>query len=508
VGWRRWLWCGVAAALAWALYLFLPSRPRWVLPLHETPLYFSADRLVSAAVDRPRQGGMPVEYGARARNEIVGPVCLRDLRTGRVLSTAAGSGEGCLTLDITPDLRYLLAAYNQRTNLCVYDLVTGAKWTADDDAQVLLSPRGSLLAVSTADRVRLLDTASKEVVCEAAAKEPRIEMAPDDSWALFITGVHWLLWQRGREGMSSGSLPEAVRQCRVAADQPLAALYLAGSPRILIWDVLRGQARHEWRPVGLGSDLAVALADDGRHVAAWPLGDAGLEFFDCTTGKTASVPDAHVGLCHGFAPDGRSFAFVEGHVPKPGRLPAPTSDLVVVGLPGAKVWTRHPGVGSFDWVRTGGEDRLLVAWSTGDRADLIDAVTGPTGSSREGELSEDRRCLVSQSVVSLIEAHHLPERLGTWLKWLGEKNVLRVRVEDAAGGGAMLQLLRRSAEKEVRRVRTPYVTSDTLVLVSPDHAAEVWDLPGARRWEWIIGVPAALALLPWLLDLLRRRRPT
>jgi hypothetical protein len=503
VSWRRLLWCGAAIAVGWGLFLFLPGKPRWAMPRLETPLYFSSDRLVSAAVDVSKYDGMPVEYGPHARNEIVGPIHLRDMRTGRILSSAALNGEPSLTLAISSDLRYVLAAVHQRSEHCLYDLVTGESWKPGEDSRLEMSPRGSFVAEFRGDNlVRLLDTASRTVLGEMHASQASMQATSDDSWALLyqLRGApRWLLWRRGQEGLRTGVFPGPVSQVLLASDNRTAGLFCTSPRRLVVWDVLEGAVRAEWRPQGLTDQTYFTIDPTGRHVAAWQAGGAGLALFDSVTGKEASVGE-QVGLHRAFAPDGRSFAFIH-----------PTKGVTsIIELPGGRVRTGFSGLHSLTWLNEGDPNRLLMVANSGGQS-LVDAFTGQTiVPARHGVLSDDRRCLIRQDAVSLIEANHLPDWLGKWVPQFAKANFLRLRIERATDGEELLRLLRPSEKEMISPVRTPFVTSDTVVLISPDHPAEVWDLPPARRWEWIIGVPAVLAVLPLIVARVksaRRRTP-
>src|SRR5688572_9439130 len=99
------------------------------------------------------------------------------------------------------------------------------------------------------------------------------------------------------------------------------------------------------------------------------------------------------------------------------------------------------------------------------------------GSRPPGVLSDDSRCLVSHDIVSLLEAHNFPERLGRWLPFFTAKNQMRIRVTEVDSGHEQLRILRRCAEKtDAYAVRWPYVTRDRFVILTHDRTTEIWDL--------------------------------
>src|SRR5262249_12940805 len=157
----------------------------------------------------------------------------------------------------------------------------------------------------------------------------------------------------------------------------------------------------------------------------------------------------------------------------------------------------------YDWVSSG-ENLLLM----GAAATLRRGATGANIGVRDrGALSDDCEVLISHDLVSIVEALKLPASLGRWLPALMVKDQMRVRVTEVDTGHQQFQFLRKSpANSKGNSIRWPHVARDRLVLVTHGGAAEIWDLPPAKRWLWILGLPVALAGLPWLWRMARHNK--
>jgi hypothetical protein len=495
MNWRRLLWLSMSALAAWWLFLMLPPKPAWVLTPPQVPLYFSPTRIVTAAVTKEPGDTVPwIEYGPYSRNLVYGPICLRDMATGKVLGTALAAGEPCLTLEASAELRYLVGANLDRQRFAVHDLLTDERWRPHADAQLQLSPRGSLVWAISADAHGLYDTETKKLLLDVGTRYELLQMADDDSWAMFFSttgaGTETLLWQRGQPEPRRATVPGVVLQWRLASDNRTLVALCVDPLQVIVWDVLDGKLLRQGALSFRKADLGISLAADGM-LAVWSLSRSGLQFFDVATGRVASAPSTSIGGFYGFSRDGQRFAFQQWDSK---RL------IVLDALSGDVAWenTSSP----YAWVSDG--RNLLV---NNGKASLRDGMTGTElGTRVPGVLSEDRRCLISDDIVSLIEAHNFPERLGRWLPFLAVKDQMRIRVTEVDTGREQLRFLRKTAKKPgAYTVRWPYVTQDRLVILSDDRSTEIWDLPPARRWEWIVGPPALLAALPWLWQLVRRR---
>lgn len=497
--WRRLLWSSMSALLAWWLYLVLPPKPAWVLMPPQVPLYFSPTRIVTAAVTKDAGDTLPwIEYGPHSRNFAYGPVCLRDITTGNILGTALGGGEECLTLEVSADLRYLLGATVERQHFDVHDLLTGERWRPGGGAQMQLSPRGSLTWAVSDDSRGLYDTETKERLLSLDTRYEVLEMADDDSWAMFFAatgaGTETLLWQRGESAHRRATIPGVILQWRLANDNRTLVAQCVDPLRVIVWDVLAGEMRREAALSLRGADLGMALAADGSTLAVWSLSRRGLQFFDVGSDRVTSAPAASIGGFYGFSRDGQRFAFQEWGAKR---------DLVVLDAASGQVSWRDAAASEYAWVSVG--RNLLVTQGT---ASLRHGLTGKEiGTRPAGVLSDDRRCLIAHDVVSLLEAHDLPERLGRWLPFLTVKDQMRIRVTDVDAGHEHFRFLRKCAKKsDAHAVRWPHVTHDRFVLLTSERTTEVWDLPPARRWGWIVGPPAAIAALPWVWRRARRGR--
>jgi len=120
-----------------------------------------------------------------------------------------------------------------------------------------------------------------------------------------------------------------------------------------------------------------------------------------------------------------------------------------------------------------------------------------------GDLFSQDQVLVQSENLLAADAFGVPQGLVNCLPWLKEKQFARLIIHRIE-----------TAEEVYRRVlyaadKTPAIVfcdCNTLVLSIPDRAAEIWDLPPAKRWGWIIGAPAALGALPWLRKIIGRKR--
>ncbi|MCI0681716.1 MAG: hypothetical protein L0Y71_06405 [Gemmataceae bacterium] len=497
MSWRRLLWLCVSALLAWWLYLMLPPRPAWVLMPPQVPLYFAPTRIVTAALAAEAGDKLPwIEFGPLSRNVIAGPICVRDIATGNVVGTALAGGEVCLTLEMSADLRYLVGAAADRQSFFVHDLLTGQRWRPSDDAQLQLAPRGSLIWAASGAAHGLYDAETKRCLLDVGARYELLQFAGDDSWALFFAtqgaGTETLLWRRDKADTLRATIPGVIMQWRLAGDNRTLVAQCVDPPRVIVWDVLAGEKRREAALSFRRDDLGIALSGDGSALAVWSLSNRGLDLVDVESGRVASAPSASVGGFCGFSRDGRRFAFQEWGGKR---------DLAVLDTSSAQVSWHEAAASQYAWVTDG--SNLLITETT---ASLRNGSTGvEIGTRPRGVLSDDSRCLISHDIVSLLEAHDLPERLGRWLPFLTVKDQMRIRVTDVDSGHEHFRFLRKTSSKpDDRAVRWPYVTRDRFVMLTPDGVTEVWDLPPARRWGWILGPPTAVAAIPYVWRLGRR----
>lgn len=499
--WRRVLWYGLLAAVGWGLYLLVPPKPRWVLAEQEAPLLAKGRRLLSVVSDQ-------------ADAKSCEKVSLRSLDDGELLSEAPAPNNGWRLTANSANLRFVVFSDSaNQSAISVHDLLSGNRWTKSNANVHGFSPRGAILQVGTGDNSWLLEAASGHTVFEFGREYCGYYLehfASDDSWALFTNGpkTDWMLWRRDTKRVAHGKFPGTVYRLQVAPDERLAAIQCLDENQLLLWDVLQGQIRRVLQSP-CHNYLAFVFAPDSSRLAAWndfqsKQPRAQIDFFEVATGKCTSAR-AETRVSRGsFSPDGRLFSYDLGDA----RL-----ETVVIAVPGlVERWRRSIDRLVFSspiWLPAG-DNRMLVPRSAGDGSGFSGGpiqsgayvLQGENGrelfARPRGTLLRDNKVLSVQDEATAAQAFGLPEALVRWLPWVKDKNYTSLSVFRLDSG---VEVFRRAYEHSADAsppVNPFYCDGTTLVLVRPGHDTEIWDLPPARRWLWILGPPAALAALPWL----------
>lgn len=529
--WRRLLWSSMSALLAWGLYLHLPAKPRWTLPEYEVPLKANARRMATMVLDpdkHDRPTSQPndfddigLEFGWR------GPVRLRDATTGRVLGELQDDDDAWSSCRISSDFRFVLCSHFDRDAIAVYGFETGSRWSLAKVGHAYFSPKGTLVHAWLENHDQLLDSATGRVIAEFAPDYRFVyRIAADDSWGLFVGSdendvkTRWFIWHRDQNAVSQGDFtgllqgPGHKQGFQFAPDGRTAAVQLfnSNSYRLLLWDILRGAPLHELKS-SVGEGAALEFSPDGKMLAVWSRGANALELFEIASGKRRSIKTAAGIVDCTFSRDGKLFSYVEGDFPQTlvvTEVPEPKerwrnrteTDLIspvwLKSEPG-RLLTRKSGFGNRGAGFSGGG-----FGATG--AVVHNGETGQELFSRpQGELSSDSRILIRAQSTAEEEARGPFGTILHWLPWFKSKEFLTVTAERLDDGREVFRrAIMHSADEAPPETHSPYCDGNTLVLMCAGRDTEIWDLPPARRWGWILGPPAAIAALPWVWRRARR----
>jgi hypothetical protein len=396
--------------------------------------------------------------------------------------------------------------------IAVHDLRTGSHWSLSDIHvwPPQLSPTGAILCAHTAsDNIRLFDSATGRPIADVSAPQARLcEFARDDAWALFtVSGEQariadkWFLWRRGIEGISQGEFPGVVDRLQAAPDGLTAVIQCRDPHQLLLWDFPRGQTLRVLKPP-VGEHLFLVCSPDFRTIAVWDR-ESKLEFIDVATGRSATVKTTLPIWCGAFSRDGALFYLNRLH-----------QEAAVIDVRTLQVcWSRKVDSFPFSsphfWMDAA-DNRLLIRYSnpfggfsggpTPTGALVLAGETGKELFSRpRGELSADHQVLFLAESATAAEAYGVPDVLLRWLPWIGDKKFLRLNATRIDTGQ---EVFRRAevhpADQTPPWLHSPYYDRRTLVLMCPGRDTEIWDLPPAKRWGWIVGLPAAMTAFPWL----------
>ena len=143
--WRRVFWYGLLAALGWGLYLALPPKPRWVLPLPEVPLHVKSGKMLTVGVDTKKHNYTHRNYGWKGA-DLLGPIRLRDLQTGRIIGSALAHGKPWRLRDYSDGLRFVSAELEDQKKYVTFVLEKGGVWIVGIGFPEGFSPIGAYLA--------------------------------------------------------------------------------------------------------------------------------------------------------------------------------------------------------------------------------------------------------------------------------------------------------------------------------------------------------------------------
>lgn len=534
MNWRRFLWLSLSALLAWGLYLHLPPKPRWTLPLPEVPLHVNSGRMLTVGVDTKKHNYTHKNYGWKGA-DLFGPILLRDLASGTVLGSALAQGEPLRLYDYSEDLRFVCVSVDRgEKNFVIHDLESGARWDGYIEG---FSPRVSLIAVRkqpvvvhSDSKVQLRDTATGAIVTELGGEWSLVKFDPNDRWALFQTWrenedaytARFLFWQRTGNVAFRSEYPGWLRQSEFTSNGETAALLFTSPACLVLWDVLAGKARLVLKTALLDDDQRNAFlkfSPDGRTLAVWAQDRDGLELFETATGtRTFESASAAPWLqhsrerTHAYSPDSSTFFIVEkgNEFNEPEWIAA--FDIVSKRLR----WRRRVDRESL-WLDLRGilppltanerNDDLLIVQDANPNVTrpslFLSATTGEERFRRiGGDVSLDQKYLIADDYPFLSNTLGLPDALVQWLPGFADRQMLRVRVQAVESGEIVFQRLHEGGHG----ARCLYPDEGTLVLVILDQGTEVWDLPPARRWIWIVGPPVAVVALPWLWRFKSRKK--
>ncbi|GEM_PF-6027831 len=517
--WRRYLWFGLLAALGWGLYLFVPPKPRWTLPEHEVPVKVNATRMVSIVLDESKKESQQVYSAKGLATYKAGLLRLRDLKTGQVLASASGPKEdGWLLWKFSEDLRYCFFERGDETAFAVHDFETGIHWKLTEVHPPDLSPRGTLVGVITKDDYRLLESATGRLVAQFPSGYGLEHFAPDDSMAFLLGSekgddnpeFRWLRWERDGATLSKGPFPSFGDFHQFSPDRRTAAFRVNDPNRLLIWDVIHGRSLYSL-PLPSLENVDYRFSPDGAMLAVWTeLGDT-IDLLEIPDGKKTTLKtNSKIGECL-FSPDGKMLVYFDDNEPHA---------IVGIEIPELQErWRRTTNadrICTLSWLETK-ENRLMTRYFDGGgfgggdpRGVLV--LHGETG--RElfrrptGELSADNRVLIhSDRDPGHVRPARYADTVLRWLPWFKDIQFFYLTVEDIDSGN---EVFRRAyahpAIQEPPWLHWPYCDRTTLVLMCRGRETEIWDLPPARRWLWILGPPAALVVLSWLWRMRRRKQ--
>lgn len=533
--WRRVFWYGLLAALGWGLYLSLPPKPRWVLPGHEVPIATDRTRMVTMELDPLHHDPVDQCRQIHQFQEIVnshlfswqGPVRMRDLITGQVLAQIGERTADWTVFHISADFRLILCQQSERNTIAVYEWETGKHWKMNNVIQSYFSPKGSVVHVwlqgQEKDQLKdqLFEAATGQLLAEFSGNHGlRYQFAPDDSWALFTGPVEdtkdhtsqWLLWRRDAGVVAKGVRPY-ISNLQIAPDGRVAVVERVSPSekrcRLELWDSRRGEIIRVLES-SIRNEAKLIFSPDSTTLAVWSeFEETPLDFIDLASGTFKSTKTvAKISRC-AFSPNGRHFTYCEGHFPE---------TIHVIGMPDQKQrWRRSADLDCHSpaWMPSNDSQLLARFFGNGGGAGfggfggggagqtgarLFNGETGQELLSRpRGDLSLDHRLLICTESGAEVKDRGILGALLAWFPWTKDKDKLNLTIE---GLYDRQQVLRRTILYDTGlippTVHSPYSDRDLLVLMVNGHDTEIWDLPPARRWLWILGPPAALATLPWL----------
>lgn len=524
MNWRRFLWLSLSALLAWGLYLSMPEKPRWVLPENEVPLKVNATHMVTMRVDPSKEDLLAsVQQAAGARfisSEVDGPLHVRDLKTGQVVWNTPGPADKVSYLwKMSPDLRFAFFINEGARTVEAHDLGTGARWAASSNHRPPdLSPCARIVIVYHQSHLpRLLDARTGQAVVDTPPGYDLQQIAPDDSWILLVgpskdnedPSRAWMLWQRRDGAIKKGVFPGAIQTLCIAPDGHTAAIRFHDAPQLadqlMFWDMLRGEVLRVVNAAPRENSTFV-FSPDSKRLAVWSDTWVGkpLELFELASGKRTCIANDAMLLACRFSWDGTQIAAFEGDLE--------SKSIVVRSVPDLEMcWRRSAGVGflpDLDWLDTKGNLLLASEFAPFPKIPfLLDGVTGRELRRRpSSDVSVDKLGLIHiESSQNHLE-RSTPEKLLRWLPWFKNMEFVHVTVQEAETGREVFhRRVAHPADQMPPWMHWAYCDRTTLVLMSSGRDTEIWDLPPARRWGWILGPPTVMIALPWLGQIRRRR---
>lgn len=511
---RRCLWFGLLLALGWGLWFFVPPSPRWTLPKYEIPLKANGTRLLTM-VCRPGEV-LPPSLPA----SVVGPVHLRDIKTGEIVAAMSPQGEGPdQILETSADLRFLLyrkQVDTEKEKNFIHDLNTGSCSLPTPPGNGFFSPSGALLVLfSNTQQERIFESATGKQLAEFPRRFILEAIAPDDSWAFCChleTPDQWLLWQRDHASLLKGMFANGSKLRETSKGGRL-GLIASKNGDTSIWDLGRGEELRRLK-TECRDHVDNAFSEDGTYVCVAEGARKAICRFDLANGDRLDFQTSRDFYGCSMSPNGKFAACIS----------VDDRTVTVIDLNnGCELWSRsHPDLNV----------TLYTAWMEMNR-NRLSARTGVVPMNGAGARGTRQGILVWDGASGREIFHRpsgdfgvgekhwirfwfgkeltngnfgLPKSWQRWLPFTVNDPVAAITVDDVDSDQEVLRRFQWHKVESPYELDWIYLDDSSLVLFVPDRASEIWDLPPPRPWLWILGPPAALAVMPSLFRRFRRKR--
>ena len=307
----------------------LPSTGQWVSAGQDGKVVVSnpASFSTESEVDYPADDFAFTPDGRKLAIASPDAVHLVDPVTAEITATLPSDEADWCSIAVAPNGR-LLAAGNLNGTICLWDVsaphgricCTVADGTESfGPGDLVFSPDGSSLAAAiwgeTNDAVRLLNTATGELLHAFSAKAPRaVAFSPDGARLALDSQNDLLVWDiAGRQILHSmQGHTNSIEAIGFSSDGHLIAS--AGRDRdVLLWDATAGRLlftltghRYDVWSIAFSPDgRSLATADDGGCVKLWHV-STGRELLEIAREPKAILKVA-------FSPDGKRLAYILEH---------------------------------------------------------------------------------------------------------------------------------------------------------------------------------------------------